>query len=55
MTIEALDRPPAPSETQQARPVLGLHGGCLTAAAVCLAGAFFVLAFLPAHPAGSRA
>lgn len=33
----------------------GLHGGCLTAAAVCLAGAFFVLAFLPAHPAGSRA
>jgi hypothetical protein len=28
----------------------GLHGGCLTAAAVCLAGALFVLAFLPAHP-----
>ena len=28
----------------------GLHTGCLTAAAICLAGAFFVLAFLPAHP-----
>ena len=29
----------------------GLHAGCLTAAAVCLVGALFVLAFLPAHPA----
>jgi hypothetical protein len=29
----------------------GLHAGCLTAAGVCLVGAFFVLAFLPAHPA----
>ena len=29
----------------------GLHAGCLTAAAVCLIGALFVLAFLPAHPA----
>lgn len=29
----------------------GLHAGCLTAAAVCLLGAFFVLAVLPAHPA----
>jgi EmrB/QacA subfamily drug resistance transporter len=28
----------------------GLHAGCLTAAAVCLVGAFFVLAVLPAHP-----
>ncbi|MGD9621675.1 MAG: DHA2 family efflux MFS transporter permease subunit [Mycolicibacterium sp.] len=28
----------------------GLHAGCLTAAAVCLIGAFFVLAVLPAHP-----
>lgn len=28
----------------------GLHAGCLTAAAVCLLGAMFVLAFLPAHP-----
>jgi hypothetical protein len=28
----------------------GLHAGCLTAAAVCLVGAIFVLAFLPAHP-----
>ena len=28
----------------------GLHAGCLTASAVCLAGALFVLAFLPAHP-----
>ena len=28
----------------------GLHAGCLTAAAVCLVGAFFVLAYLPAHP-----
>ena len=32
----------------------GLHAGCLTAAAVCLAGAFFVLAFLPSHPIGDR-
>jgi len=29
----------------------GLHAGCLTAAAVCLVGAFFVLAVLPAQPA----
>jgi len=29
----------------------GLHAGCLTAAAVCLVGAFFVLAVLPAYPA----
>ena len=29
----------------------GLHAGSLTAAAVCLVGAFFVLAVLPAHPA----
>ena len=28
----------------------GLQAGCLTAAAVCLAGAVFVLAVLPAHP-----
>jgi len=27
----------------------GLHAGCLTASAVCLVGALFVLAFLPAH------
>ncbi|MDZ4270530.1 MAG: MFS transporter [Mycobacterium sp.] len=27
----------------------GLQAGCLTAAAVCLVGAMFVLAFLPAH------
>lgn len=33
----------------------GMSAGCLTAAAVCLAGAFFVLAVLPAHPIGSRA
>jgi hypothetical protein len=33
----------------------GLHAGCLTAAAVCLVGALFVLAFLPSHPAGTRA
>jgi hypothetical protein len=32
----------------------GLHAGCLTAAAVCLVGAVFVLAFLPSHPAGTR-
>lgn len=31
--------------------VAGLHAGCLTAAAVCLVGALFVLAVLPAHPA----
>ncbi len=29
----------------------GLHAGCATAAGVCLIGAFFVLAVLPAHPA----
>ena len=29
----------------------GLHAGCMTAAAVCMVGAFFVLAVLPAHPA----
>ena len=28
----------------------GLHAGCMTAAGVCLAGAAFVLACLPAHP-----
>lgn len=33
----------------------GMSAGCLTAAAVCLAGALFVLAVLPAHPVGSRA
>ncbi len=32
----------------------GMSAGCLTAAAVCLAGAFFVLAVLPAHPIGTR-
>lgn len=32
----------------------GMSAGCLTAAGVCMAGALFVLAFLPAHPAGSR-
>ncbi|HOB49422.1 MAG TPA: MFS transporter [Mycobacterium sp.] len=33
----------------------GMSAGCLTAAAVCLAGAFFVLAVLPAHPVGPAA
>ena len=33
----------------------GLHAGCLTAAGVCLAGAFFVLRFLPAHPVKAAA
>jgi hypothetical protein len=28
----------------------GMSAGCLTAAAVCVAGALFVLAVLPAHP-----
>ena len=28
----------------------GMSAGCLTATAVCVAGALFVLAFLPAHP-----
>ncbi|MHA7648667.1 MFS transporter [Mycobacterium sp. ML4] len=32
----------------------GMSAGCLTAAAVCLVGAFFVLSVLPAHPMGSR-
>lgn len=31
----------------------GMSAGCLTAAAVCLAGAFFALAVLPAHPAAA--
>ena len=33
----------------------GMSAGCLTAAAVCLAGALFVLAVLPAHPVRSEA
>jgi hypothetical protein len=33
----------------------GLHAGCLTASGVCLAGAFMVLAFLPAHPSKAQA
>ena len=33
----------------------GMSAGCVTAAAICLAGAFFVLAALPAHPGRSRA
>lgn len=32
----------------------GMSAGCLTAAAVCLVGALFVLAVLPAHPTGGR-
>ena len=28
----------------------GLHAGCMTAGAVCVAGALFALVFLPAHP-----
>jgi len=32
----------------------GMSAGCLTAAAVCLAGAFFVLAVLPAHPVATQ-
>ncbi|TPG35121.1 MFS transporter [Mycolicibacterium hodleri] len=28
----------------------GLHAGCMTAAVVCVVGAVFALAFLPAHP-----
>ncbi|MCV7331423.1 MFS transporter [Mycobacterium cookii] len=30
--------------------VAGMHAGCLTAAAVCLAGSLFAFAVLPAHP-----
>ena len=33
----------------------GMGAGCLTAAGICLAGAFFVLAVLPAHPVRSQA
>ncbi len=33
----------------------GMSAGCLTAAAVCLLGAFFVLAVLPSHPAQPQA
>jgi EmrB/QacA subfamily drug resistance transporter len=33
----------------------GMSTGCLTAAAVCLVGAFFVLVALPSHPARSAA
>ena len=32
----------------------GMGAGCLTAAGICLAGAFFVLAVLPAHPVRSQ-
>jgi predicted MFS family arabinose efflux permease len=32
----------------------GMSAGCLTAAGVCLAGALFVLAVLPAHPTGEQ-
>lgn len=32
----------------------GMSAGCLTAAGVCLAGAIFVLAALPAHPLAGR-
>ena len=32
----------------------GMSAGCLTAAAICLAGALFVLAVLPAHPTEAR-
>ena len=35
---------------QRRVPVRSRHAGCVTAAAVCLAGAVFVAAFLPAHP-----
>jgi EmrB/QacA subfamily drug resistance transporter len=38
-------------DTVSAAFMSGLHAGCLTAAAICLLGAFFVLAVLPAHPA----
>lgn len=38
------------SDTVSEAFMSGLHAGCLTAAAVCLIGAFFVLAVLPAHP-----
>ncbi len=33
----------------------GMSAGCLTAAGVCLAGALFVLAVLPAHPVANQA
>ncbi|MBY0442631.1 MAG: MFS transporter [Mycobacteriaceae bacterium] len=33
----------------------GMSAGCLTATAVCLAGAFFVLAVLPSHPVQNQA
>lgn len=33
----------------------GMNAGCLTAAAVCLAGALFVLAVLPSHPVRRQA
>lgn len=33
----------------------GMSAGCLTAAAICLAGAFFVLAALPSHPVRNQA
>lgn len=42
---------PAVRDTVSDAFMSGLHAGCLTAAAVCLLGAFFVLAVLPAHPA----
>lgn len=53
LQVAAQSPPPAAAalrDTVSDAFMAGLHAGCLTAAAVCLVGAFFVLAFLPAHP-----
>ena len=54
----AAQSPPAMAtavrETVNEAFLSGLNAGCLTAAAVCLAGALFVLAVLPAHPIGEQ-
>ena len=53
LQVAAQSRPRSPAalrDTVSDAFMSGLHAGCLTAAAVCLVGAFFVLAALPAHP-----
>ena len=57
LTVAAQSPPPmaaAVRESVNEAFLSGLNAGCLTAAAICLAGALFVLAVLPAHPIGEK-
>lgn len=57
LTVAAQSPPPmaaAVRESVNEAFLSGLNAGCLTAAAICLAGAIFVLAVLPAHPIGEQ-